>query len=107
MRRLVLTMVLVMGVSAQGWAEGSLASQLRDAAQGAAPSARASSQQLSQEPAQAKVPPSQAAIIAQQANPGSKVLKVKLLPSGEYAVTLKIGGSVQRVFVNATTGAIS
>jgi len=98
-------MVLVMGVTAQGWAESSLASQLKDAAQGAA-SARPA-QQLTQEPAQAKVPPSQAAIIAQQANPGSKVLNVKLLPSGDYAVTLKVGGSVQRVLVNATTGAIS
>jgi hypothetical protein len=29
------------------------------------------------------------------------------LPSGEYAVTLKVGGSVQRVLVNATSGALS
>ena len=52
------------------------------------------------------VKPSQAALIAQQAHPGSIVLSVKLLPSGEYAVTLKTGGSVQKVFVNATSGAI-
>jgi hypothetical protein len=52
------------------------------------------------------VKPSQAAIIAQQANPGSVVLSVKLLPGGQYAVTLKIGGSVQRVMVNATNGAL-
>ncbi|MDE2383088.1 MAG: PepSY domain-containing protein [Alphaproteobacteria bacterium] len=51
------------------------------------------------------IAPSQAAMIAQQAYPGSKVLGVKLLPSGEYAVTLKVGGSVQRVMVNATSGA--
>ncbi len=52
------------------------------------------------------VKPSQAALIAQQANPGSVVLSVKLLPGGQYAVTLKIGGSVQRVMVNATNGAL-
>ncbi len=51
------------------------------------------------------VKPSQAALIAQEAHPGSVVLSVKLLPSGEYAVTLKTGGSVQKVFVNATSGA--
>lgn len=51
------------------------------------------------------VKPSQAALIAQEANPGSVVLSVKLLPSGEYAVTLKTRGSVQKVFVNATSGA--
>ena len=44
---------------------------------------------------------------AQSAFPGSTVLGVKLLPSGEYAVTLKVGGSVQRVMVNATSGQIS
>ena len=52
------------------------------------------------------VKPSQAALIAQQANPGSVVLSVKLLPGGQYAVTLKIGGSVQRVMVNATNGSL-
>ena len=50
------------------------------------------------------VKPSQAALIAQEAHPGSVVLSVKLLPSGEYAVTLKTGGSVQKVLVNATSG---
>ncbi|MBG1232223.1 PepSY domain-containing protein [Aestuariivirga litoralis] len=53
------------------------------------------------------IQPSQAATIAQQANPGATVLGVKLLPSGEYAVTLKVGGSVQRVMVNATSGQLS
>ena len=51
------------------------------------------------------VKPSQAAIIAQEAHPGSIVLGVKLLPSGQYAVTLRIGGSVQKVLVDATSGA--
>ena len=50
------------------------------------------------------VKPSQAAIIAQEAHPGSIVLGVKLLPSGQYAVTLRIGGSVQKVLVDATSG---
>ena len=55
--------------------------------------------------AQFPVKPSQAALIAQQAHPGSMVLGVKLLPSGDYAVTLKMGGSVLKVLVNATSGA--
>ncbi len=48
-----------------------------------------------------------AADIARSAVPGAKVLKVKLLPSGVYAVTLKDGDNVSRVMVDATTGAIS
>lgn len=55
----------------------------------------------------ARIPPSQAAVAAQSAYPGSTVLNVKLLPNGEYAVTLKVGGSVQRVMVNATSGQVS
>ncbi len=50
------------------------------------------------------IKPSQAALIAQDAYPGSIVLGVRLLPSGEYAVTLKTGGSVQKVLVDATSG---
>jgi len=63
-------------------------------------------QLMAQDAGQFPVKPSQAAVIAQDAYPGSKVLGVKLLPSGQYAVTLKIGGSVQKVLVNAATGAI-
>jgi uncharacterized lipoprotein len=48
-----------------------------------------------------------AADIARSSIPGSKVLKVKLLPSGVYAVTLKDGDNVSRVMVDATTGSIS
>ncbi len=47
---------------------------------------------------------SQAAYIAQQYYPSAKVLKVKLLQSGVYAVTLKDGGNVSRVLVDATSG---
>lgn len=47
-----------------------------------------------------------AADIAQSQYPDAKVLKVNLLPSGVYAVTLKQGGNVSRVRVNAQTGAI-
>jgi Peptidase propeptide and YPEB domain len=53
------------------------------------------------------VSPSQAASIAKQTWPGAKVLRVQLLPSGVYAVTLKQGGEVSRVLVDATTGELS
>ena len=49
----------------------------------------------------------EAAMIAKSANPGSTVLSVRLLPSGVYAVTLKVSGSLREVMVDATTGAIS
>jgi uncharacterized membrane protein YkoI len=49
----------------------------------------------------------EAAMIAKSANPGSTVLSVRLLPSGIYAVTLKVGGSVLQVMVDATTGSIT
>jgi uncharacterized membrane protein YkoI len=48
----------------------------------------------------------QAADIAQATQPEAKVIKVKLLPSGVYAVTLKEGGNVTRVMVDANSGAI-
>jgi uncharacterized membrane protein YkoI len=63
--------------------------------------------QLAQDSSQYPIQPSEAANIARDSNPGSKVLNVKLLPSGVYAVTLKVGGSVSRVMVDATSGAIS
>lgn len=47
---------------------------------------------------------SEAASIARDSVPGSKVLKVELLPNGVYAVTLKDAGNVTRVMVDATTG---
>ena len=49
---------------------------------------------------------SQAADIAQSTQPNAKVIKVKLLPTGVYAVTLKEGGNVTRVMVDANSGAI-
>jgi uncharacterized membrane protein YkoI len=63
--------------------------------------------EIAQEDTGYPIRPSEAAMIAKDANPDSKVLNVKLLPSGVYAVTLKIGGSVARVMVDATSGAIS
>lgn len=48
----------------------------------------------------------EAASIAKDQTPGARVLKVKLLKSGVYAVTLKDGGNVSRVMVDATTGQI-
>ena len=56
--------------------------------------------------AEPQVTPSDAAAIAQDAVPGSRVLKVKLLPSGDYAVTLKVKGSVMRVVVSGIDGSI-
>jgi hypothetical protein len=63
--------------------------------------------ELAQDAGQYPIRPSEAAMIAKDAHPDAKVLNVKLLPSGVYAVTLKIGGSVARVMVDATSGAIS
>ena len=63
--------------------------------------------QMVEDTGQFPVPPSEAAMIAKDSVPGSKVLNVKLLPSGVYAVTLKVGGSVTRVMVDATTGAVT
>jgi uncharacterized membrane protein YkoI len=51
-----------------------------------------------------KIRPSQAAAIAQGQVPGSKVVGVKLLPSGVYAVTLKTAESAMRVMVDGQTG---
>jgi uncharacterized membrane protein YkoI len=53
-----------------------------------------------------KIKPSQAAAIAQGQYPGSKVVGVKLLPSGVYAVTLKSDSSAVRVMVDGQTGAV-
>ena len=53
------------------------------------------------------VSPSQAAMIAKDTWLGAKVLRVQLLPSGVYAVTLKQGGEVSRVLVDATSGEVS
>jgi hypothetical protein len=66
----------------------------------------ADSYEIAQDQGEFAIKPSEAALIAKNAYPDAKVLGVKLLPSGEYAVTLKIGGSVQRVLVNATSGAL-
>ena len=63
--------------------------------------------QVVEDVGQFPVAPSEAAVIARDSVPGSKVLNVKLLPSGVYAVTLKVGGSVTRVMVDATSGAVT
>jgi uncharacterized membrane protein YkoI len=52
------------------------------------------------------VSPAEAAAIARSSWPGAKVLRVQLLPSGVYAVTLKQHGEVSRVMVDATSGSI-
>jgi uncharacterized membrane protein YkoI len=50
------------------------------------------------------VSPAEAASIAKRSWPGAKVIRVQLLQSGVYAVTLKQGGEVARVLVDASTG---
>ena len=52
------------------------------------------------------IKPSQAAAIAQAQFPNSMVVKVKLLPGGVYAVTLRTDTSVERVMVNGQDGSI-
>ena len=59
---------------------------------------------VAEDQGQFAIKPSEAALIAKNAYPDAKVLGVKFLPSGDYAVTLKVGGSVQRVLVNARSG---
>ena len=51
------------------------------------------------------IKPSQALIIAQRLVPNSKGIGVKLLPSGNYAVTLRRNNSLQRVIIDGDTGA--
>jgi uncharacterized membrane protein YkoI len=63
--------------------------------------------QLMQSQGEFPVTASDAAEIARGSVPGSTVLKVRLLPSGVYAVTLKDGDNVSKVMVDATTGNIS
>ena len=53
-----------------------------------------------------RIRPSQAAAIAQGLVANSKVVGVKLLPSGSYAVTLRTDTYVTRVIVNGQDGSI-
>jgi uncharacterized membrane protein YkoI len=55
---------------------------------------------------QVAVAPSEAAAIAQDMVPGAKVVGVRLLPNGYYAVTLRSKGSVTRIQVSATDGSV-
>lgn len=50
------------------------------------------------------IEPSQAAAIAKAQVPNSKVIKLRLLPRGDYAVTLVADGYVTKVFVNGQNG---
>jgi hypothetical protein len=54
-----------------------------------------------------RIKPSQAAAIAQGQVPYSKVVKVMLLPRGDYAVTLVAEGNVTRVIVNGQDGSVN
>ena len=54
-----------------------------------------------------RIKPSQAAAIAQGQVPYSKVVKVKLLPRGDYAVTLVADGNVTRVIVDGQDGSVN
>jgi hypothetical protein len=50
------------------------------------------------------IKPSQAIIIAMRAVPNSKAVGVKLLPEGNYAVTLKRNNQALRVIIDGDTG---
>jgi hypothetical protein len=62
--------------------------------------------QLAFDRSQVAVAPSEAASIAQSVVPGAKVVGLKLLPNGYYAVTLRDQGSVTRVMVSAIDGSV-
>lgn len=62
--------------------------------------------QLAQQELDGGIPPSEAAAIARDQVPGAKVVGVKLLSNGWYAVTLRAKGSVTRVMVNAQDGSV-
>jgi uncharacterized membrane protein YkoI len=62
--------------------------------------------QLAQDYDSSGISAADAADIASQAYPGYRVIKVKYLNSGVYAVTLKANGNVERVMVRASDGAI-
>ena len=52
------------------------------------------------------IKPGQALIIAQRLVPNSKGIGVKLLPGGDYAVTLRRENQLQRVIIDGDTGAL-
>lgn len=62
-------------------------------------------QQPSRPPDMPLIKPSQALIIAMRVVPNSKAVGVKLLPGGNYAVTLKRNNQLQRVIIDGDTGA--
>ena len=69
------------------------------------PNARPQPQQPGRSPNLPLIKPSQALIIAQRLVPDSKGIDVRLLPGGDYAVTLKHKDQVQRVIIDGDTGA--
>jgi hypothetical protein len=62
--------------------------------------------QLAQQDQDIGIRPSEAAAIARDVVPGARVVGVKLLSNGYYAVTLRTKGSVTRVLVNAQDGSV-
>jgi hypothetical protein len=54
-----------------------------------------------------RIRPSQAAAIAQAQVPYSKVIKVRLLPRGDYAVTLVAEGNVTRIIIDGQDGSVN
>lgn len=53
-----------------------------------------------------RIRPSQAAALAKRSVPGASVVGVKLLPSGDYAVTLRTDTDVSRVIVSGQDGSV-
>lgn len=64
-------------------------------------------QNPNRQPNMVLIKPSQALIIAQRLVPNSKGINVRLLPGGNYAVTLKRKNQVQRVIIDGETGELS
>lgn len=61
-------------------------------------------QQPARPPSLPLIKPSQALIIAMRMVPNSKAVGVKLLPGGNYAVTLKRNNQALRVIIDGDTG---
>lgn len=60
---------------------------------------------INKPPSMVLIKPSQALMIAQRMYPNSTGVKVKLLPGGNYAVTLKRNNNeLQRVIIDGDTG---
>ncbi len=104
----VLTMMLVALLAAGAFAPVEARDRVADPSINAVqmPADESLYDQLAQQEPDTGIPPSEAAAIARDQVPGAKVVGVKLLSNGWYAVTLRAKGSVTRVMVNAQDGSV-